>query len=170
MADGRSPITGVGSSGLRGRIEALQAQIKRYKAAISEGQSQSFEGDVPPVDPQLVRNHITTLAQREEILGSDLFGDPAWELLLEGFAAALCNERLTTSAMIGRAKLPPSTTSRWLSKLETDGLLQREADPFDARANLISLTPRAFEGLVRYFTLRWSAAEVSDRESINSLS
>lgn len=161
---------GVQDSSLRLRLETLQAQIEQCKAAISKGQSKRPEGDVPPVDPQLVRDHIRTLARREDILGSNLFGDPAWEILLEGFAADLCNERLTTSTMISRVKLPPSTTSRWLKKLEVDGLLQREADPFDARLSLISLTSRAFEGLVRYFTLRWSVAEVSDRESINSLS
>jgi DNA-binding transcriptional ArsR family regulator len=165
----KQPI-GIEESSLRSRLKALQAQIKQFKAAISEVQPQTVESDVPPVDPQLVRDHIATLARREEILGSNLFGDPAWELLLQGFAAALSYERLTTSIFITRVKLPPSTTSRWLKKLEADGLLQRETDPFDARLSLISLTPQAFEGLVRYFTLRWSVAEVSESESINSLS
>lgn len=170
MAHNGDRPTGTAGSSLRARLESLQAQIKQCKAAISEGQWQKVEGEVPPVDPQLVRDHLNTLARRQEILGSTLFGDPAWELLLEGFAAALSDERLTTSSVITRVKLPPSTTSRWLRKLEEDGLLHRKADPFDARLSLISLTSQAFEGLVRYFTLRSSVAEVSDRESINSVS
>lgn len=73
-----------------------------------------------------------------------LFGDPAWDILLEIFIAENIGKRLSvTGACIGAAA--PTTGLRWLRRLETEGLVSREHDGQDKRRIYVRLTPRATE-------------------------
>lgn len=51
-----------------------------------------------------------------------------------------------------------STATKMLARLERDGLIRRETDPDDARASLVSLTPRG-QRLVQPVTEIWAAVE-----------
>jgi DNA-binding MarR family transcriptional regulator len=89
---------------------------------------------------------------REPFFGqnADLFGEPAWDILLDLFigherGAEMC----VSDACIG-ACVPPSTAIRWLAILEDRGLIERDADPFDARRRCVRLTRRARELLTAY--------------------
>ncbi|MFM5908231.1 MAG: MarR family transcriptional regulator [Novosphingobium sp.] len=83
--------------------------------------------------------------------GMDLFGEPGWDLLLDLFIAAIEGKSVpVTSACIGAA-VPTTTALRWLSILETRGLVVRRADGNDARRVFVELTPRACEAMQAYF-------------------
>lgn len=70
-----------------------------------------------------------------------LFGDPAWDILLEIFIAENIGKRLSvTGACIGAAA--PTTGLRWLRRLETEGLVMREHDGQDRRRIYVRLTAR----------------------------
>ena len=80
-----------------------------------------------------------------------LFGEPAWDLLLDLFIAAKERKRVpVTSACIGAA-VPTTTALRWLAILEERGLVVREADPTDARRIFVRLTAEAYAKMVAYF-------------------
>ncbi|WP_144039825.1 winged helix DNA-binding protein [Novosphingobium sp. TH158] len=69
-----------------------------------------------------------------------LFGEPAWDLLLDLFIADCEGKSVpVTSACIG-ACVPTTTALRWLAVLESKGLLEREADARDARRVFVNLT------------------------------
>ena len=81
----------------------------------------------------------------------DLFGEPAWDALLDIAQAELKGERLAvTSACIGSCA-PTTTALRWLKLLEERGLVCREADPADARRNFVRLTGEGHIRVERYF-------------------
>lgn len=80
----------------------------------------------------------------------NLFGEPAWDILLDLFIRQASSERvLVKSACIGAAA-PATTALRWLNVLEEQGLLSIAIDPEDRRSKLVSLTPRGFESMLRY--------------------
>lgn len=89
---------------------------------------------------------------REHAFGStDLFGEPAWDLLLDLFIAAKEGKQVpVTSACIGAA-VPTTTALRWLAVLEDRGLVLREADPADARRAFVRLSADAYARMVAHF-------------------
>jgi hypothetical protein len=81
-----------------------------------------------------------------------LFGEPAWNVLLDLFIAEREGKRMSVkSACIGAA-VPLTTAFRWLRILEEKGYVQREHDGTDARRSYISLTPMALARMTDYFT------------------
>lgn len=82
---------------------------------------------------------------------SGLFGEPAWDLLLDLFIAALEGKRVpVTSACIGAA-VPTTTALRWIALLEAQGLIFRENDSSDARRVFVRLSPEARQSMTDYF-------------------
>ncbi len=80
-----------------------------------------------------------------------LFGEPAWDMLLDLFIAEADGKRLSvTAACIGSA-VPTSTALRWLVILEDRGLVRRENDPSDARRVFLQLTSDGYAKMANYF-------------------
>lgn len=106
-----------------------------------------------PIWVELARQTYDDRRRRNKIFRSDeLFGEPAWDILLDLFIAAKERRRVSvTSACIGSA-VPSTTALRWISILEREGLLTREADPGDARRVYVRLSPRGYEAMLEYFS------------------
>lgn len=100
---------------------------------------------------EMARKLYRDRQRRSQHFGADLFGEPAWDMLLDLYIAA-CEKRQvsTTSACIG-ANVPVATGLRWLQVLETRGLVSRKADASDARRVWIALTPTARRDMSAYF-------------------
>ena len=63
---------------------------------------------------------------RQKLLGADLFGDVAWDLLLELFAAHLAGRKIRlTEIKIGA---PRSTIARWAAVLDERGIISCRLD------------------------------------------
>lgn len=106
-----------------------------------------------PVWVELARQTYEDRRRRNKIFQSDeLFGEPAWDILLDLFIAAKERRRVSvTSACIGSA-VPSTTALRWISILERQGFLSREADPGDARRVYVRLSPSGYEAMLEYFS------------------
>jgi hypothetical protein len=90
--------------------------------------------------------------RRAEVFGDEtLFGEPAWDILLDLFVAGEKGKRVAvTSACIGSG-VPSTTALRWLNVLELRGLVEREDDNADARRSFVRLTSKARGLMVDYF-------------------
>ena len=89
---------------------------------------------------------------RATFFGEDLFGDPAWDILLELYASELSQQRISVSSASAAAGVPATTALRWMAVLEEKNLIAREKDPFDARRVWVSLTSYGKLLMDRYFT------------------
>lgn len=89
---------------------------------------------------------------RAQVLGDDgLFGEPAWDLLLDLFIAEAEAKQLSVTAACIGAAVPTSTALRWIVILENRGLVRRENDPSDARRVFLYLTDDGKRRLTSYF-------------------
>lgn len=105
-----------------------------------------------PVWVELARQSYEDRRRRAKIFRSDdLFGEPAWDILLDLFIAAKERRRVSvTSACIGSA-VPSTTALRWITILEKHELLVREADPGDARRIYVKLSTKGYDAMLDYF-------------------
>ena len=77
------------------------------------------------IPPRLMQAQLRSIMEmrrrRSTVFGEGLFSDPAWDILLELFAAELDGRRLGLTDLAHIA--PRSTLARWLTALEERGLL-----------------------------------------------
>jgi DNA-binding MarR family transcriptional regulator len=90
--------------------------------------------------------------RRSAIFNPGMFGEPAWELLLNLYINDRAGPRLTIGKLIQVAGLPQSTSLRWLDYLEDQRLIVRNEHPTDARTAFVELTDKAREALASYLS------------------
>jgi len=103
------------------------------------------------VDPSDVRNAIRARRMRAAYFAEDLFADPAWDILLDLFAADLEGRQVSVSSLCITAAVPGTTALRWIGSMVGSGLLVRGADAQDRRRAFITLSPTSRQGMQRYF-------------------
>ncbi|PZU57170.1 MAG: hypothetical protein DI547_14155 [Sphingobium sp.] len=80
---------------------------------------------------------------RDALIPGALFADPAWDLLLDLFAAGLEEKTVCTTSASIAAAVPSTTALRWIGRLIDGGWVRRFDDPDDGRRSLLELTPKA---------------------------
>jgi DNA-binding MarR family transcriptional regulator len=98
-----------------------------------------------------IRKGLQARQQRGRFFNPRLFADPAWDMLLELYAASLTERRLTVSRLAERSGVPLTTALRWISTLEKEQLIDREDDRFDKRRMFLSLTDKGRSAMGAYF-------------------
>ncbi len=104
---------------------------------------------MPPASE--IRAMLRLRRLRENFFDSDLFADPAWDILLDLLAARLEEDQVAVSSLCIAAAVPPTTALRWIKTMTDAQLLERHADPMDGRRIFIRLTEDAATALGRFF-------------------
>lgn len=136
------------------RLRALSDEIRLLADRLANPRSAPDH----PVTAADVRAIIRARRMRRDYLDSDLFADPAWDMLLDLTAARLEGRPVSVSSLCLASGVAPTTALRWIGMLEGRGLITREPAPDDRRKVFISLTDAATEAMERYLT---AAAAVS---------
>lgn len=74
---------------------------------------------------------------------ADLFGEPAWDMLLDLYTAQMAGREVTITRACKAADVPNTTALRHLGNLEARGLIIRKADHEDRRRSTIQLSEKA---------------------------
>jgi len=90
--------------------------------------------------------------RRREEFDPSMFGEPAWEMLLELFVRDSAGLSSTASQLKAVARVLPSTGSRWLQYLEQQALLARRGHPLDPSTEFVELTDKGRQALERYLS------------------
>jgi DNA-binding MarR family transcriptional regulator len=98
-----------------------------------------------------IRSAIQARAQRGRHFNPALFADPAWDMLLELYAAALTQRKLAVSRLAERSCVPMTTALRWITALEKEGLIERSDDRLDGRRVFLTLTDKGERAMSAYF-------------------
>jgi DNA-binding MarR family transcriptional regulator len=87
-----------------------------------------------------VEHYLRARRRRESLFPTDLFADPAWDILLELFVAEKKGVGVSISSACIASAVPPTTALRWIARLEELGLVIRRADARDARRSWLRLS------------------------------
>jgi len=121
-------------------------------AESEDGSARLVRASRPPLpDPRLVRRIIRQRQLRARFFDGDLFGDPAWDMLLDLTAARAEHTRVSVTSLCIASGVPPTTALRWIGQMTDAGLLERVEDETDRRRAFIALTEKAADGMARYF-------------------
>lgn len=96
------------------------------------------------------RQLLRARRDRSKFFGERLFGDPAWDMLLELYAAELSQRRVSVGGLAAGSGTPTTTALRWIDALVKDGLAERRQDPLDARRVFVSLTTKGTQAMDAY--------------------
>ncbi|MDP9424252.1 MAG: MarR family winged helix-turn-helix transcriptional regulator [Pseudomonadota bacterium] len=103
------------------------------------------------VSQQEVRAILKMRRNRARFFKADLFADPAWDILLDLYAAELAQQRVAVTSACHAAAVPATTALRWIGQLEREGLINRRADPMDGRRQFLMLSNEGLEAMNAYF-------------------
>lgn len=88
---------------------------------------------------------------REQFFEADLFGEPAWDMLLDLYEAELRQQRTTVTSVCMASRVPATTALRWLRTLEGRNLVDRTRDANDGRRKFLTLSDTALTALNALF-------------------
>ncbi len=99
----------------------------------------------------VVREMITARRRRSRFFPSEIFADPAWDILLDLYLAEIEQRRIMISNLCVAADVPPTTALRWITTLIERGLISRKPDKLDRRRVHVELTQSTSDGMRFYF-------------------
>jgi DNA repair protein RadC len=89
---------------------------------------------------------------RDQLFGApELFGDPAWEMLIDIFIHEGEGNPLPVSSLCVTPSIPMSSALRLCQKLCDAGIIHRIPDPSDGRRSFVSLAPEIAHRIRAYF-------------------
>ena len=99
---------------------------------------------------KFARMLISDRRKREELFPPLLFSDPAWDMLLDLFAAEAEGKKISITSLSIASAAPQSTAQRWIDTLVEKKLIRREPDPVDKRRIYVRLSNSGYENMHGY--------------------
>jgi DNA-binding MarR family transcriptional regulator len=87
----------------------------------------------------------------------DLFGEPAWDILLDLMDAENRRLRISITSACIASGVPPTTALRWIAALEDRGLVVRQQDETDRRRVFLALSDKGRTLMEAFFEARAKA-------------
>lgn len=96
-------------------------------------------------------DHYRSRRKRASHLPAELFGEPAWDILLDLFIARIRNRNISVTSACIASDVPNTTALRWLNLLEQMNLVRREQHETDSRVTWVKMTDGGFKIFTEYF-------------------
>ena len=111
-------------------------------------------------DPRWVKRIIRASQVRFRYFSSDIFADPAWDMLLDLTLARAERRRVSVTSLCIASGVPTTTALRWIKLLELSGLVERVEDETDRRRTFVVLSDRGVDAISRFFEAIRTQVEV----------
>jgi DNA-binding MarR family transcriptional regulator len=118
--------------------------LDRGRAEPGEYTTGAYPSQIPLI--KLARLLYKERRLRDSAGIGDLFGEAAWDILLDLYAS----QRVSVSSLCIAACVPPTTALRWIKLMTDQGVLVRLHDPNDGRRIYVELAPGTRDALTSY--------------------
>jgi FixJ family two-component response regulator len=137
--------------------EAMSARVTTFAPPVPTSHGRLAELSTPAL-AEYIRELLKKESRRRRIGGVDVFGDPAWEMLLDLMLAKIEGRRVPVSSACIASGAPMSTALRLVGRLVDEGVLCKQPDLTDRRRHFLTINNR-FEGpLLEYLTEQLGSA------------
>lgn len=152
----------LGHRGSRATGEARPLELRAGGAGPGDEGYNSDANAAAEAPKESAANNLAALANarrtarrrllRRQLIGAEhLFGEPAWDMLIELFIHEVEGKPISTSSLGIASGMSASSGLRLVQNLVDAGLVVREEDPGDGRRTLISLSPATVHRLTAFF-------------------
>jgi DNA-binding MarR family transcriptional regulator len=122
------------------RMQVLAEEMSR----LAEIMAISDTDSLPPQSHVEIARRIYEFRRAREKYIPHIFGEPAWDILLELFIRRCENRRVSVKFVQIASNVPATTSLRWIKALEDEGLIEKDRAAFDSRVRLVKLSDRGF--------------------------
>jgi hypothetical protein len=129
---------------------ALQLAVKAG-VGVPEFHTQARRSPGPYGYAPLAQQAYFARRTRDRFFDSELFGEPAWDMLLDLFVQMNSGRTVSITSACIASCVPPTTALRWITMLVERGLVTRTTDPSDARRAFIELSQPTLLKFNKYF-------------------
>jgi hypothetical protein len=91
---------------------------------------------------------IAIRKKREHEFGADLFGEPAWDILLDLFIQRVDGRRTSATSASIASRSPTTTALRYIAILEKKGLLTKRIAEHDLRVHYVELSDDGYRRML----------------------
>jgi predicted transcriptional regulator len=120
----------------------------------SEDQEYDFEMFTLGQKRRLDQLIASTRARKERFVSpSNLFCDPAWDILLDLFDATMKSRAVSITSACAASGVAQTTALRYIRVMEDEGLITRRSDETHARRAILSIAAPGFAAMHSY--VRW---------------
>jgi len=109
----------------------------------------------------LAKHQYQERSRRANLFNADLLGEPAWDILLDLFIAAVNGKSVSISSSCIASHVPPTTALRWLSVLEQTGLINKAGDQSDKRRTWVVLSEHGHRAMTLYLSEQYRNLKAS---------
>lgn len=102
---------------------------------------------------ELARLMLWTRTLLEREVATDLFADPAFNILLTLYVSRCEGQDVSTSTACTAAGVPTTTALRWINALAKRGMIHKRSLPNDRRFTYLELSDDTGAALERFFDL-----------------
>ncbi len=150
------------------KMASLSDELQRLSRLIHEPAAETsiaHDGEIPrpanssdnsEVDEAqicaFIRDALKQEARRRKIGAGELFGDPAWEMLLDLLLAKMEDRQVSVSSACIASGAPMSTALRLVRRLVSEGVLFRVPDEHDRRRHFLIINPKLEQPLIHYLS------------------
>jgi CheY-like chemotaxis protein len=142
------------------QLASLSAEMQRLSSIIASptasnvapfpGTGGANGGAAKAADPAFIRRLLRNEAKRRQLGNGALFGDPAWDMLLDLTIARLEGRHVSVSSACIASGAPTTTALRLVNRLVSESILCRIPDEKDGRRDFLVIDPAIEEPLINY--------------------
>lgn len=145
-------------------VRSLARQIADLTNGLSQSGEKVDERDFSKRSERVIHERdqklIATIAEREyknrqqrrAEFGCQIFGEPAWDMLLDMVVHYACQRRVSVSNACLASGAPATTALRWINYLEEEGLVTRIQCETDKRIAFLELSDAGWQKMARYLS------------------
>lgn len=136
--------------------EEVAGAIARALALVGGNTAQPRAASPGSIDwAEYLRVLLAAQADRSAIFEPNLFGDPAWEMMLDLMMSEAHRREISVTSLCLASGVPTTTALRRIDDLMEAGFVAKHPDPHDKRRIMVRLTPLGRERM-EAFVLRQS--------------
>lgn len=137
-------------------VRLTDAEFAKLSAAAAgldhapEKPASPFQGPGARVATALERavRYIDLRKRREQEFGADIFGEPAWDILLDLFIQRVDGRRTSATSASIASRSPTTTALRYIAILEKKGLLTKRVAEHDLRVHYVELSDDGYRRML----------------------